>query len=200
MTTDADVRAATLALFDLPVEQQADGLADAVVRFGPDLIRTLDEISSGSPGDPRSIPDRDLRTRLTDQARTLLRDWLTGDRLTERADEGERRVIATRELLADEPDDPILTRVVLDAMLRLPAGHPSEMRLRRVMSSCTSSNGPGKMGTSMSGLWQNQVLSDLTRRPEEFIFTLEHGTGRGLVYKHSDDEAAKAEGPDESGS
>jgi hypothetical protein len=124
---DADVGAAEVAaiknVLAEPAERRRNALADAVVEFGPSFVRSLDLISA-SPAAvqlPDSAPQ--LLAGLARQAANLLNAWLTGERITSRADEGERRVLVTRQLAAAAPGDTVLARLAVDALLRLPAGH-----------------------------------------------------------------------------
>lgn len=115
--------AAIKALLAEPTGHRRQALADAVVEFGPSFVTTLDQISA-SPAAVQ-LPDsaRQLLAGLARQAAGLLNAWLTGERITSRADEGERRVLVTRRLATANPDDTVLGRLAVDALLRLPDGH-----------------------------------------------------------------------------
>ena len=66
---------------------------------------------------------------LADEALQLLVGWLTGDRLTDRADEAERRWLAARTWRARQGEDlPVLDRFAAMANLALPPGHEERDR------------------------------------------------------------------------
>ena len=66
---------------------------------------------------------------LADEALQLLVAWLTGDRLTDRADEAERRWLAARTWRARQGGDlPVLDRFAAMANLALPPGHDERDR------------------------------------------------------------------------
>jgi hypothetical protein len=138
--------AAVKAVLAEPAEHRHHALADAVVEFGPSFVRVVDQISA-SPAAVQ-LPDaaRQLLAELARQAAGLLNAWLTGERITSRADEGERRVLATRRLAAATPGDTVLARLAVDALLRLPDGHEQrDLALARntLLGQVNDAQGPG---------------------------------------------------------
>jgi hypothetical protein len=120
---DAAQLAAIRALLARPPELRGIAVADAVVEFGPSFVDTLRRLS-GSPAEAHlPTSGQSVLAELARHAATLLSAWLTGERITSRADEGERRVRATKQLAAANPGDSVLARLAVDAILRLPAGH-----------------------------------------------------------------------------
>jgi CHAT domain len=81
-------------------------LAEYVVEFGEPFVSFL---AGTAPG-------------LAAGANSVLTSWLGGERVTQRADELERRILELRRQ-TQEADDPLLARLAADAILRLPAGH-----------------------------------------------------------------------------
>ncbi len=127
MGDDAGLDAAHLAAIRTvsaePARRRGHALADAVVEFGPSFVDTVRWLSSGPAGAQPLASGQDILMELATQSAALLSAWLTGERITSRADEGERRVRAARQVAAADPDDPVLTRLAVDAILRLPAEH-----------------------------------------------------------------------------
>lgn len=103
---EADYAAAVGAVKAATPQLRRTVLADYVVEYGAPLVSFLAE----------SAPD------LAGEANGVLAAWLSGERVTQRADEAERRIIELRRQ-ADEADDALLARLAANAILRLPAGH-----------------------------------------------------------------------------
>jgi hypothetical protein len=110
-------------VLDTPPGQQHDALAHNVVEFGLSLVSSLRRVAADPVAAGFRAADQELLTELAGQAPQLLRDWLSGERITARADEGERRVLVLKRLAAEDPLDSVLGRLAADAILRLPAGH-----------------------------------------------------------------------------
>jgi hypothetical protein len=108
-----------------PAEFRGRALADAVVELGPSFVNTLSLVSA-SPAAAQLSLDQNAIADLARRAAEIVNAWLTGKRITSRADESERRVLAIKRLAAADPGDTLLARLAADAMLRLPAG--SEQR------------------------------------------------------------------------
>ncbi len=107
-------------------ERRHDALAHNVVEFGPAFVARLQRAAADPAGAGLVASDPGLPAELAGlagQAGRLLTDWLGGDRITWRADEGERRILELRRQAASDPDDSVLARLAADAVLRLPAGH-----------------------------------------------------------------------------
>ena len=107
-------------------ERGHDALAHNVVEFGPAFVACLQRATSDPAAAGLVASDPGLSAELAGlagQAGHLLTDWLGGDRITRRADEGERRILELRRQAASDPDDSVLARLAADAVLRLPAGH-----------------------------------------------------------------------------
>jgi hypothetical protein len=101
-------------------------LAHNVVEFGLAFVTCLESAAADPAGaglatSPPGLPDE--LAGLASQAGRLLTDWLGGDRITWRADEGERRILELRRQAAGDPADSVLARLAVGAILRLPAGH-----------------------------------------------------------------------------
>jgi hypothetical protein len=97
-------------------ERRRDALAHYVVEYGSAFVAAL----NGAAANPGAAAELAVLAR---QAGQLLTDWLGGDRITRRADEGERRIVELRRQAASDPADSVLARLACDATLRLPAGH-----------------------------------------------------------------------------
>ena len=107
-------------------ERRRDVLAHNVVEFGPAFVACLQRAAADPGGAGLAASDPGLSAELAGlagQAGRLLTDWLGGDRITWRADEGERRILELRRQAASDPADSVLARLAADAVLRLPAGH-----------------------------------------------------------------------------
>ena len=102
----ADYAAAVSAVRAAVPEQRHGVLADYVVEYGAPFVSSL----------AGTVPE------LRGEANEVLASWLSGERVTRRADEGERRILELRRQAADT-DDTLLGRLAADAILRLPAGH-----------------------------------------------------------------------------
>lgn len=98
-------------------ETRAAALADGLLAFGDRFVVLLRLAATHAP-DPALLED------LTTRAATLHLGWLKGQRLTDRADEPERRAHAARRLL--DPAAPLadLAHYAAHAVLDLPDGHP----------------------------------------------------------------------------
>ena len=101
-----DYAAAVAVVRAAPPQLRRKVLADFVVEYGGPFASFLAE----------TAPD------LAAEASGVLVSWLGGERVTQRADEAERRILELRRQ-ADEADDALLARLAADAILRLPAGH-----------------------------------------------------------------------------
>lgn len=108
------------------LERRRDVLAHNVVEFGSAFVTCLERASADPAAGGLPASDPGLQAELADlvsQAGRLLTDWLGGDRITWRADEGERRILELRRQAARDPGDSVLARLAADAVLRLPPGH-----------------------------------------------------------------------------
>jgi hypothetical protein len=103
---EADYAAAARAAGAAEPARRRRLLAEYVVEFGGPFVSFLDETAPG----------------LAAEANSVLTSWLSGERVTRRADELERRILELRRQ-AQEAGDPLLARLAADAILRLPAGH-----------------------------------------------------------------------------
>jgi hypothetical protein len=107
---DLDVRKALEAASE---DDRRAALVEGLLEGGIDFVSEL-----GSA-------DEDV----ADEALQLLVGWLTGDRLTDRADEAERRWLAARTWRARQGGDlPVLDRFAAMANLALPPGHEERDR------------------------------------------------------------------------
>lgn len=106
-----------------PPGQQHAALAHDVVEFGASLVSTLRTAAANPGATGFGEADRGTLTELAQQAARLLTAWLTGERITARADEGERRVLVLKREVAEDPGDSVLARLAADAIMRLPADH-----------------------------------------------------------------------------
>ena len=106
-----------------PLGQQHDELAHNVVEFGESLVSSLRQAAADPAAAGFPVADQELLTDLTRQAAALLMAWLTGERITARADEGERRLLVLKREAAEDPLDSLVGRLAADAILRLPVGH-----------------------------------------------------------------------------
>jgi hypothetical protein len=96
--SDADA-APVAAIHDLlasPPDQRHSVLAHNVVEFGPLLISSLQKMAENPAGHGFREADQELLTELTGQAVRLEAASLTGERITARADERERRILALK--------------------------------------------------------------------------------------------------------
>jgi hypothetical protein len=103
---EADYAAAVGAVRAAPLQSRRRVLAEYVVGHGAPFVSFL----------AGAAPD------LAGEANGVLASWLGGERVTQRADQAERRILELRRQSADT-DDPLLARLAADAILRLPAGH-----------------------------------------------------------------------------
>lgn len=103
---EADYAAAARAIAAAGAPQRRRLMAEYVVEFGGPFVSFLAAAAPGMAGEANSV----------------LTSWLGGERVTQRADELERRILELRRQ-AQEADDPLLARLAADAILRLPAGH-----------------------------------------------------------------------------
>ena len=103
---EADYGAAVSAVRAAPPQSRRRVLADSVVEYGAPFVSFL------------AAEAADLAA----EANGVLASWLGGERVTQRADEAERRILELRRQAAGA-DDPLLARLAADAILRLPAGH-----------------------------------------------------------------------------
>jgi CHAT domain-containing protein len=119
---DPGIDAAIQEVLRAVPERRRDVLAHGVVEYGPAFVAALSQAAAdlGAAADPTAAAD--LAT-VAGQAGRLLTDWLGGDRITWRADEGERRIVELKRQAATDPDDTVVARLAADAILRLPAGH-----------------------------------------------------------------------------
>jgi hypothetical protein len=120
---DAAGLAAIRYVLGSPPARQHDVLAGHVVEFGPSLVASLSRVAADPAVGGFRAADQGQLTELAGQASRLLTAWLTGERITRRADEGERRVLVLKQEVAEDPGDPVLARLAADAILRLPPGH-----------------------------------------------------------------------------
>ena len=120
---DAGLLAAIGETLRRPGNSRPDVLADKLVEFGPRLAGTLTRAAQDPEAAGFRISDREELAVLAGQAGPLLVAWLTGERITARADEGDRRVLALKQAVADDPGDPVFGRLAADAVMRLPPGH-----------------------------------------------------------------------------
>jgi CHAT domain-containing protein len=120
---DAGLLAAIGEMLDRPGNSRLDVLADKLVEFGPRLAGTLTRAAQDPEAAGFRVSDREELAMLAGQAEPLLVAWLTGERITSRADEGDRRVLALKRAVADDPGDPVFGRLAADAVMRLPSGH-----------------------------------------------------------------------------
>ena len=107
-------------------QRQHDAMAYNVVEFGPAFVECLQRAAADPSRAGLAASDPRLPAELAGlagQAGRLLTGWLGGDRITWRADEGERRILELRRQAASDPADSVLARLAADAVLRLPAGH-----------------------------------------------------------------------------
>ena len=104
-------------------QRRHDALAHNVVEFGTAFVACLQHAAADPAAAGLVASDPGLPAELAGLAGHLLTDWLGGDRITWRADEGERRILELRRQAASDPDDSVLARLAADAVLRLPAGH-----------------------------------------------------------------------------
>lgn len=118
---DATTSALLATRLDGPLRVAA--LADAVVGFGPTFIGVIRRLAGESDLTHDAGLEPDQFEVLAREAEGLLIRWLTGERVTSRADEGERRVCVTAMLADANPDDPVFNRLAAAAILRLPPGH-----------------------------------------------------------------------------
>jgi CHAT domain-containing protein len=93
-------------------------LADAAVTFGHRFGLALESLAKTAG---REEQTENPYTVLTRAFQLVFASWLSGQRLTPRADERERRVEAALALAAD---DPIFAPLAANVLLHLPAGHP----------------------------------------------------------------------------
>jgi hypothetical protein len=117
---DAAGLAAIRYVLGSPPARQHDVLAGHVVEFGPSLVASLSRVAADPAVGGFRAADQGQLTELAGQASRLLTAWLTGERITRRADEGERRVLVLKQEVAEDPGDPVLARLAADAILRLP--------------------------------------------------------------------------------
>lgn len=89
-------------------------LAEGVLQFGFGFVNVLEAL--GEQGEPYASLHNDVVY--------LFARWIRGDRLTNRADELDRRVRAARWALASEPDNEGFARFVASSIVALPEGHP----------------------------------------------------------------------------
>ena len=120
---DAGLLAAIGETLGRPVKSRPDVLADKLVEFGPRLADTLTRAAQDPEAAGFGVSDREELAALAGQAERLLIAWLTGERITSRADEGDRRVLALKQAVADDPGDPLYGRLAADAVMRLPPSH-----------------------------------------------------------------------------
>jgi hypothetical protein len=120
---DAARLAAIRDVLSQPADRRRAALANGLVEFGPLLVGTLGQAAQDPVAAGFQADERDPLADLAGQAGALLTAWLTGERITPRADEAERRVLTLKREAAADPEDPVLGRLAADAIMRLPAGH-----------------------------------------------------------------------------
>ena len=127
MNPDSEGDAARLAaigdVLSQPTDRRRAALANGLVEFGPLLVGTLGQAAQDPVAAGFQADEREPLADLAGQAGALLTAWLTGERITPRADEAERRVLTLKREAAADPEDPVLGRLAADAIMRLPAGH-----------------------------------------------------------------------------
>src|SRR6266849_4589651 len=121
--SDAARLAAVRHVLSQPADRRRAALADGLVEFGPLLVGTLGQAAQDPVAAGFQADEREPLADLAGQAGALLTAWLTGERITPRADEAERRVLTLKREAAADPEDPVLGRLAADAIMRLPAGH-----------------------------------------------------------------------------
>jgi len=106
------------------LQDRPDALADAVVEYGPEFVDSLQRIVGEPAAAGFEASDQRLLAELAARAESVLSAWLTGERVTRRVDEQERRIRVIRRWAQADATDAVLTRLAIDAILRLPPGHP----------------------------------------------------------------------------
>ena len=110
---DAACLSAVRDVLAAAAERRHDALADNVVEFGPVFVACLRRAAADPAGAGLVASDPGLPAELAGlagQAGRLLTNWLGGDRITWRADEGERRILELRRQAASDPDDSVSAR------------------------------------------------------------------------------------------
>jgi hypothetical protein len=107
---DAARLAAIRDVLASPSGRQHDALAHNVVEFGPSLASSLRMVAADPVAAGFREADQELLAALAGQAAGLLTAWLTGGRITARADEGERRVLVLKRVVAEDPGDSLRAR------------------------------------------------------------------------------------------
>nr|QNO48428.1 hypothetical protein HCMIGFPE_00001 [Methanosarcinales archaeon ANME-2c ERB4]QNO48475.1 hypothetical protein PDFDOJNE_00005 [Methanosarcinales archaeon ANME-2c ERB4] len=97
-------------------EERKQYLTEALLSYGIRFGYSLNELARMS--DQKKYQD------LSDEYLDLLVSWLTGKRLTERADEDERRIVLAIESIEGMGEDNSLGRLAASSILKLPLGHP----------------------------------------------------------------------------
>jgi len=98
-------------------EERVRPLSEGLVLFGWRFITVLDYMK-------KEAVDQPIFGELGDQALDLLIQWLTGEQLTNRADDHERRALVAYDLLARSEGKVGLKRIAAVAILELPPDHP----------------------------------------------------------------------------
>lgn len=113
-------------------------LAECVVQYGQPFVETLAFLSQNAEALDLGAQGAVRLSALLNEASDLHSDWLSGKRVSARADERERRVVELTSLATAAPDDPLLARLAADAIMRLPIDDElrDEAFARRTLLGC----------------------------------------------------------------
>jgi CHAT domain-containing protein len=157
---EAQLRFISAAMQCSTREERAKPLGEGLVLFGGRLLYSLSYLRDRSGGQA-------VYQDLLDQAGELLGNWLAGDPLTDRADEGDRRALMAYELLNMGDQASGLKRLAAMAILKLPANHPlrnEPLAYKAVLDYLENAQGEDSISGQLTGY---STLLDFNLESEE---------------------------------